>query len=174
MLFLRRIMHRYVDQRLLDLIAINNLAYFFFNHAAVPIPPTYTAYKLFEEKDGMPRSLVHGMPTEDGRRSRMFPLDEWIDSEPGKPGFNCFEDPIALLKYYPRFRVRAPKLVACRIQVSVPNVPRLGDNYQKYYKMIIYPDDWYNRVKPHELGISDFDDQFNIWVDEYERQHVRT
>lgn len=127
-----------------------------------------TAYKLFEEKDGMPRSLVHGMPTEDGRRSRMFPLDEWLDSEPGKPGFNCFKDPRALIKYYPRFRVRAPKLVACRVQVSIPNVPRIGDNYQKYYKMIINKYDWDERIVPHNLYTNDLDrHQYHIWLEEY-------
>jgi hypothetical protein len=132
---------------------------------------TYTAYKLFEEKNGMPRSLVHGMPTEDGRRSCMFLLDEWIDSETGKPGFNCFEDPRALLKYYPRFRVRADRLVACRVYVSIPNVPRIGDNYQKYYKMIIYSDDWHNRISPIALGINImYQEQYQTWVNEYEQR----
>jgi len=141
--------------------------------ASVQSRSTHTTYKLFEEKYGMPRSLVHGMPTEDGGRSRMFPLDEWLDSEPGKPGFNCFEDPRALINYYPRFRVRANRLRACRVHVSIPNVPSIGDNYQKYYKMIIYQDDWRNRISPIALDINPaYQEQYQTWVEEYEQQRT--
>jgi hypothetical protein len=130
--------------------------------------PTYIAYKLFEEKDGMPRSLVHGMPTEDGRRSRMFPLDEWINSETGKPGFNCFDNPAALLQYYPRFRVRASRLVACQVYVKAPYTPHIRDSYQRYRSMFIYEDDWNNRIVPYALDINPkYQDLFMTWVEEY-------
>ena len=87
------------------------------------------AYKLFEKKNGLPRTLVHGLP-QDGQRSRALPLDTWLEAEAGTPGFNLFSTREAALEYLPRFTVRAPQLVLCEVKVDQV-VPRGGRS--QYY-----------------------------------------
>jgi hypothetical protein len=76
------------------------------------------AWKLFEEQNGLPISLVHGMPQFEGGRSRKFLLDELLTREEGTPGFNCFLDLDMLIQYLPRFKVRAPRLNVCAVSID--------------------------------------------------------
>jgi hypothetical protein len=38
-------------------------------------------YRIVEIKNGKYHSLFHGMPTEDGKRSRYLPVKQWIEAE---------------------------------------------------------------------------------------------
>jgi len=98
-------------------------------------------WKFFEERESMPRSLVHGMP-KNGKRSRMYDLDVWLQSEDGTPGFNFFNQKDLAIKYLPRFKVRAPHLVLCEIEVA--NVYYAKGSYYLAKNMIITCTNWTN------------------------------
>lgn len=80
------------------------------------------AWKLFEEYGDqphtLPRTLVHGLPMDDGRRSRVLELETWYNMEEDTPGFNLFKTRDAAIKYLPRFTVRAKRLVLCQVVVN--------------------------------------------------------
>lgn len=101
-------------------------------------------WKFFEEKGGMPRSLVHGMP-KNGKRSRMYDLDTWLQAENDTPGFNFFSDMKRAIAYLPRFRVRAPNLVLCEVETS--NAHYVGGSYYLANDMIIHANAWANRQR---------------------------
>jgi hypothetical protein len=152
-------------RRLLDMLAYHNPKVIYGN-----TEQGRAAYKLFEEQDDQPKSLVHGLPG-GYRRSRIFPVDRWIGAERGKPGFNCFDDPVDLLCYYPRFRVRAPRLVACKVHVNDPYILRTKCNYQQYGTLIIYEEDWVDRIVPYSLDINPRHQKtFQSWLNAYAQQ----
>lgn len=105
-------------------------------------------WKFFEERNGMPRTLVHGMPR-DGKRSRMYDLDLWLECESGTPGFNFFKDKRLAIAYLPRFRVRAKDLVLCEVETS-DVYHKEGSSYYLAKNMIIGTTAWTN----YERGIT--------------------
>lgn len=100
-------------------------------------------YKFFEVKHGTPRSLVHGMPV-GGKRSRMYVLDHWHKKENGTPGFNVFLDEASAKHYLPRFKVRAPMLVLCVVEIEGVS-HKEGSNYVLAEKMRIKTSNWAQR-----------------------------
>jgi hypothetical protein len=82
-------------------------------------------YRLFEERDGQPATLFHGV-----NGSRTLPLDQWIDAEvkpvyDGSPararryrsGFHLFETIEGLTAFLNRFR-RLEGRVVCAVDVD--------------------------------------------------------
>lgn len=107
------------------------------------------AWKLFEERNGMPISLVHGMPY-NGTRSRRFKLDTWLFREDETPGFNCFLGLDNLIRYLPRFKVRAPRLQICAI--TIPAIEhRPNSVYGLSTSMFISSIEWSKRMKGSDL-----------------------
>ena len=63
-------------------------------------------------------------------------LDTWLEYEKGTPGFNFFKDKHLLIKYLPRFKVRAPDLYICEVECT--NVySKEGSNYFLAHNMMI-------------------------------------
>ena len=102
------------------------------------------SWKLFEERNGYPISLVHGMPFFDGTRSRMFPLDVILTQEEGTPGFNCFLELDKLIAYLPRFRVRAPRLCICAVDIGAYEQ---RTNYILTPQLLIHSSEWDKRLR---------------------------
>lgn len=84
---------------------------------------TTLGWKIFEVKNGQPRSLVHTF-AHNNQRTRIFPVGDWVYADPNTKGFNFFLSEEAALRYLPRFRVRAPQLVICPIVLWKPIVHR--------------------------------------------------
>jgi len=106
------------------------------------------AYKLFERYYGLPRSLVHGMPY-GGFRTRVYSLNTLLYSEPGTPGFCVFPTKEKALEYLPRFRVRADKLILCKVLVEDLMQNPTSSRYNHFGKMTILSDDWHEAVEEH-------------------------
>jgi hypothetical protein len=98
-------------------------------------------WKLFEAKDGLPRSLVHSLLIEDGKRSRIYKLGTAIKKEPGTPGFNFFQTKEEALRYLPRFRKRASRLVLCSISYPADHIKK-GPNYTLTDEIFIFSKSW--------------------------------
>jgi hypothetical protein len=98
-------------------------------------------YKFFESKDGLPKSLVHSLPTKDGKRSRIYKLNTIIKKEPNTPGFNFFQSKEEALNYLPRFRKRASRLILCSISYPEDRVKK-GPNYTLTDKIYIFSESW--------------------------------
>ena len=107
------------------------------------------AYKLFERSYGMPWALVHGRPVIGGSRTRMYLLDEKLLAEPGTPGFCVFPTREKALEYLPRFRVRADRLILCKVLVEnmLPNPT--SSRYNHFGEMTILSDDWFEAYRNH-------------------------
>lgn len=102
------------------------------------------AWKLFEEKAGLPRSLVHGI-----NGSRTFKLDANIEKDLGTPGFNVFSSLQELCWYLPKFKVRALNLYASKVLVS--NQLSKTPNYLRYETIHIPSFEWDQRIKGSKL-----------------------
>jgi hypothetical protein len=138
----------------------------------ITVSAYYVGFKLFEEKNSEPRSLVHGMPDNQGKRSRIYPLNIWLRSEEGTPGFNCFTHPQALLDYLPRFKVRASSLYACRVMLKNP-VPSTSPNYRMFKEMCISSYDWNNAIVPADVDYyEEYTERLIRWEMEAEARFV--
>ena len=107
------------------------------------------AYKLFERSYGMPRTLVHGRPITGGSRTRMYFLDEYVVAEQGTPGFCAFPTREKALEYLPRFRVRADKLILCKVEMENQLSNPTSSRYNHYRNMIIRSNDWFEALREH-------------------------
>jgi len=135
----------------------------------ITVPAYHVGFKLFEDKGGMPRSLVHGLPDDRGKRSRVYPLNIWLNAEEGTPGFNCFTNPQDLLDYLPRFKVRAPSLYACRVLLKDPVLPPARSKYALFKKMYINSWDWEQAIAPIDVDhYEGYTEQFILWEREVE------
>lgn len=107
------------------------------------------AYKLFEASCASPQALVHGRPGYGGIRSRLYWLDTKLFAEPGTPGFCVFPTREKALEYLPRFRVRADRLILCKVLVEdmLPNPT--SSRYNHFGEMTILSDDWFEAYRNH-------------------------
>lgn len=104
-------------------------------------------WKLFEEKNGQPRTLVHGLQN----RSRMIELNVWLKKAPGTPGFCFFPTFIAAKKYLPRFTARANKLQLARVYLLNTSVSTW---YHHADMFSLDENDWYGRIPGEVLCTS--------------------
>ena len=103
------------------------------------------AFKLFEiDALKLPKSLVHGRPFYNtGKRTRSYPLDTWIVSERGTPGFNIFLTESFAISYLPRFKVRYPRLRLCKIMIYEDEIiTKENSNYHLVPRMMIESTAW--------------------------------
>jgi hypothetical protein len=85
----------------------------------------HTVYRIIEIKNGQTLTLFHGMPTPEGKRSRVLPTGEWLRAEEkpvsygrGSPemisGFNVTKDLEQCRQYLSRFTAeRDLRVVRC-------------------------------------------------------------
>jgi hypothetical protein len=123
------------------------------------VAPAYAVWKLFERTpDGRPRSLVHAFPSGPpidgvGQLTRYFHVGKLLEKRPYTKGFNFFLSREAAIRYLPRFRVRAPNLVLCR--VFTPAIHMHGRAKGSVYALgdhiYIDPQDWSQAVSGASL-----------------------
>jgi hypothetical protein len=105
-------------------------------------------WRIVEVKNGQYHTLFHGIPTEEGKRSRRLPLNEWLTAEEkmvsygrGSPemlsGFNVILSKSGCEAYLSRFKDhRELKVVKCVAQELRPK-PRASSEVWLARKLMI-------------------------------------
>jgi hypothetical protein len=112
----------------------------------VPFGFEGVGYKLFENKGGRPKTLVHTLHIPGVGRTRLLPLSAAIEKDPGTKGFNFFLSLDAAIHYLPRFKVRAPNLRLCKIWFSSPTSSPLRSSYALSPRILIEEQDWQDSI----------------------------